>query len=92
MRYVLDASVALKWVLPEPDSGKAEFRAGLHQLLAPDVFPVEVAHALARAERRNIVSPPQGAVLLADVLTTLPALHPSLPDLLPLIRPLASMP
>jgi predicted nucleic acid-binding protein len=88
MRYVLDASVALKWVLPESDSGKAdllraEYRAGLHQLLAPDVFPVEVAHALARAERRNIISPPQGAVLLADVLTTLPVLHPSLPDLLP---------
>ena len=88
MRYVLDASVALKWVLPEPDSGKAdllraEYRAGLHQFLAPDVFPIEVAHARARAERRNIISPPQGAVLLADILTTLPALQPSLPDLLP---------
>ncbi len=23
MKYVLDSSVALKWVLPEPDSGKA---------------------------------------------------------------------
>ena len=57
MKYVLDASVALKWVLTEADSAKAislrdDFRKQLHEFLAPDVFPVEVAHALTRAERR----------------------------------------
>jgi hypothetical protein len=41
-------------VLPEGDSGRAiqliaEYRQGLHELLAPDVFPVEVGHALTRA-------------------------------------------
>jgi hypothetical protein len=41
MRYVLDSSVALKWVLPEVDSAKAirlrdEYRNGLHELLATD--------------------------------------------------------
>lgn len=35
MRYVLDSSVAIKWVLPEPDTPKAvrirnEARSGLH--------------------------------------------------------------
>jgi predicted nucleic acid-binding protein len=48
MIYVLDANVGLKWVLPEADSDKAlqlraDFQAGVHELHAPDVFPVEVA-------------------------------------------------
>jgi len=63
MKYVLDASVALKWVLTEPDSPKAlavrdDYRKQLHELLAPDVLPVEVAHALTRAERKGLIKPP----------------------------------
>lgn len=43
MKYVLDSSVALKWVLPEPDSAKAielrdNFRRQIHELVAPDFF------------------------------------------------------
>jgi predicted nucleic acid-binding protein len=58
MKYVLDSSVAFKWVVPETDSGKAnqlreDFRQGVHELLAPDLFPVELAHALTRAERQG---------------------------------------
>src|SRR3712207_3702325 len=84
MRYVLDSNVALKWVLNEPDSPAAvrvrdEFRAGLHGLISPDVFPVEVAHALARAERRGIIRPPGAEYRLVDVLATSPQLHPYLP-------------
>lgn len=64
MKYVLDSSVALKWALPEPDSAKAvqlreDYRNGIHDLISPDFFPIETAHALTRAERqRRIV---QGA-------------------------------
>jgi len=81
MKYVLDASVALKWVLTEPDSAKAlsvrdDFRKQVHELLAPDVFPVEVAHALTRAERRGLIKPPQATRLLADILSTPMPLHP----------------
>lgn len=94
MRYVLDASVAPKWVLPEPDSPLAvrprdEHLAGTHELLAPDVFPIEVAHALARAERRKIINPPDGAQRLQDVLAALPLLHRYLP-LLPRAFEIAS--
>src|SRR4051795_8932392 len=94
MRYVLDSCVAIKWVLPEPDTPKAvrirtEFRRGLHELLAPGIYPVEVAHALARAERRSIIQPPLGTRRLASVLHTLPALHPYLP-LLPRAFAIAS--
>lgn len=60
MKYVLDASVALKWVLPEADSAHAialrdDYANGIHQLIAPDIFKVEAAHALTRAERRGIL-------------------------------------
>ncbi len=84
MKYVLDASVALKWVLTEPDSPQAlsvrdDFRQQLLELLAPDIFPVEVAHALTRAERKGLIKPPQATRLLADVLSTPMPLHPYRP-------------
>jgi predicted nucleic acid-binding protein len=55
MKYVLDASVALKWVLSEPDSQAAvklrdEFAHNVHELIAPDTFLAEVAHALTKAD------------------------------------------
>jgi len=84
MRFVVDSSVALKWVLPEVDTQRAvalrdDFRKGVHELLAPDIFGIEVAHALAKAERRKIINPPEGTQKLIDVLGTLPALHSYLP-------------
>jgi predicted nucleic acid-binding protein len=84
MRYVLDSSVALKWVLPEADSAKAlalraDSQKGIHELLAPDIIVAEVAHAIARAERRKILTPPEGTLRLADLLNTLPRVIPFLP-------------
>jgi predicted nucleic acid-binding protein len=94
MRCVLDSNVAVKWVLPEPETPKAvrllnEFRAGLHELLAPDIFGVEVAHALAKAERRGIIRPPIGAKRLLAVMRNRPDLRPYLP-LLPRAYAIAS--
>lgn len=84
MRLVLDSSVAVKWVLPEKDTPRAvrlrnEFRQGLHELLAPDVFPVEVSHALTRAERRGLIRPPAAIKRLSNVLTYPPTLFSYLP-------------
>jgi predicted nucleic acid-binding protein len=58
MNYVLDSSVAFKWVVPELHSDKAlrlraDFQAAVHELLAPEVFPGEVGHALTRANVRG---------------------------------------
>ena len=83
MKKVLDSSVGFKWVVPEADSDKAvrlrdDYRNGAVELLSPDVFPIEVAHALTRAERQGRISPAQGALALADVLALLPQLHDSL--------------
>ena len=79
MKYVLDASVAVKWVLPEVDSEKAielqeAFEMTLHELIAPDVLAVEVAHALTRAERR-------GALLVGEAMSRLSRIYASLPEL-----------
>ena len=84
MKYVLDSSVGFKWAVVEQDTPKArqvrdDFRNALVELIAPDAFPVEIAHALTRAERQGRITPVQGAQLITDVLKVLPALHAALP-------------
>jgi predicted nucleic acid-binding protein len=84
VRYFLDSSVALKWFLSESDSDKAQrlrddARAGIHELLVPDFFPVEVSHAVTRAERQGQITSAEGASFVSDLLTDLPDLHPSVP-------------
>jgi predicted nucleic acid-binding protein len=84
MKYVLDSNISLKWVLPEADSDKArrlrgEFQNQIHELHAPDVFPVEVAHALAKAERRGVIPLGDADRLLTNVLSTPPQFHRYLP-------------
>jgi predicted nucleic acid-binding protein len=83
MKYTLDASVAMKWVLPEPDTPKAvrlrnEFRQGLHRLIAPDVFVPEVAHGLTKAERRGVIRIGVAERRMLNVINCLPDLYPSL--------------
>jgi predicted nucleic acid-binding protein len=85
MKYVLDSTVAFKWVVPESGTPRAvqlrdEFRPDVHDLIAPDVFPPELAHALTRAERQGRIN--DAVTRLIDVLTTSPILIPSLPLLL----------
>lgn len=84
MNYILDASVAVKWVLPERDSANAlrlrdAFRQKIHELIAPDSFPVEVAHALTRAERKRLLQPSEAMAKLADIFSTSPDLWRYLP-------------
>jgi predicted nucleic acid-binding protein len=81
MRYVLDVSAALCWVLPRSASGRAvqlcdEYRRGVHSLIAPSIFAAEAASALTKAERQKLIAVGQASVLLADILTTPPIAHP----------------
>jgi predicted nucleic acid-binding protein len=82
MRYALDSSTALKWVLAEPDSSRAlqlrdEFSRGVHDLCAPDIFQFEIGHALTRAERQKRILVGQASLFWADVMSTSPDLEPS---------------
>jgi predicted nucleic acid-binding protein len=84
MKYVLDSSIAIKWALseidsPEADQIRADFQHHGLELISVDVFVVEVAHALTRAERRGVLPPGESIRLLTDVMSSLPVLHPILP-------------
>jgi predicted nucleic acid-binding protein len=61
MKYVLDASVAIKWVIVEPDSNKAtrlreDYRNPVHELIAPESFVIECAYSLTKKQRQRLVS------------------------------------
>jgi predicted nucleic acid-binding protein len=82
MKYVLDSSVALKWVLSEVDSGTAlrlldETNNAIHELIAPDIFSPEVANGLATAERQGRIKAGEAATLFLDVIRQAPAIYPS---------------
>jgi len=84
MRIVLDSSVAVKWELPEADSDKAirlrdDFTNGVHEFLSVDIFKVEAAHALTRAERQGRIRPGEAKKLLASIRTTAPQFFPFSP-------------
>lgn len=80
MRYVLDASAALCWVLPRPNSGKAlhlraDFQNAVHELIAPSVFSGEVASALTKAERQKLIPVGDARPLLGQVMRTPPVMR-----------------
>ena len=54
-RLVIDASVAVKWVVPAPDSDRAEASLD-HPPAAPDLFFSECGNALQKKVRRGELS------------------------------------
>lgn len=81
MKYVLDASVAVKMLLPEQDSSLAlalqdGFRKQVHELIAPDIIPAELGHVLTRAERKGIIQCGEAHGLILDFLMPCPRLFP----------------
>jgi predicted nucleic acid-binding protein len=85
MKYVLDASVGIKWVMNEIDSPQArhirdDFRNQIHELIAPDSFPLEAAHALTKAGRRGIVT--DATRLWVELMVDSPQFFPSMPLML----------
>jgi predicted nucleic acid-binding protein len=84
MKYVIDASTAFQWEVPEPDSPKAiqlreDYRNGIHELISPDIFPAEVGNALIVAERKGRIVAGQFAVRLTAILVSCPDLHATRP-------------
>lgn len=88
MKYVLDASVALKWVLPEPHSDKAlalrdSYDQRLTDLIAPHFFLMECGYSLFRAQNKNLLHAGQPRTLLTSILRHSPVLK----DVNPLLPP-----
>ena len=86
MSSVLDSSVAVKCVIPEKDTPKAvrlreEFRRGIRERIAPDIFAGEVVNAIAKCQHNGIITPAIGAKRIASVFRCMPQLHPDLPML-----------
>ena len=83
MICVVDASVVLKWFLPEPDSAAADlllekFLNDEVELLAPDLMLVEAANALwKRAMIRKELSADEATLIYRDLLTVPLSLSPS---------------
>lgn len=82
MKYILDASVAVRWLLVEEGFEKAErlvlnARQGTDELIAPDLFLAECGHALFRSERKRDITFGEARRLLATLIHDLPDLRPS---------------
>jgi predicted nucleic acid-binding protein len=81
MNAVLDSSAALHAVLPEPYAAKArrlldEYQQGLHDLLAPDIFPIETLNAISKAERQKRIPFGTGMGLWKTLMADAPVFHP----------------
>jgi hypothetical protein len=60
MKYVLDASVAARWVLRDPLQAKAlklraEYQQNIHELIAPSHFRFPVAVSDASQKRSSLL-------------------------------------
>jgi predicted nucleic acid-binding protein len=81
MKYVLDASAALRCVLPTAVTPRAlrlidEFVQQIHELIAPSHFSGEVANALTKAERQKLIAVGDAYNLIAKVLRSPPLFFP----------------
>lgn len=81
MKYVLDASVAMKWVFDEKDIARArllreEFENFDVDLIAPDLFYTESAHAVSKGFRKGDYTKEQAEAYFDDLMTSPPVLVP----------------
>jgi predicted nucleic acid-binding protein len=72
-RYVIDAGVAVKWFIPEPDSDKARqllesYNQGADELIAPDLFIAEAANVFWKRAGRGDITIQNAEDNLSDLL------------------------
>lgn len=84
MRYVVDTSVDIKTYVQEQDSSKAvrlrnEYHQGVHQLIAPDIFPTEMCNVLMILERSGKIKPGEAELFFGRFLNVLPPLFAAVP-------------
>jgi predicted nucleic acid-binding protein len=74
---VVDTSLALQWVLDEPDSDRAEALLRGQSLAAPDVLFVEAANVLGKKIRKSQIGLKQGVAGLDFIRSRVPQIVPS---------------
>ena len=84
MTVVVDASVALKWVLHEEDTEDAlalwdRWQAASQQVTAPAIFRAEVTNALHQTRRRGLLSSSDAEHALRELIATVAIIDP--PDI-----------
>jgi predicted nucleic acid-binding protein len=67
--HIVDASVALKWVLPEDGADDAIALIGEGPLAAPDLLTIECANVLWVKARRKQISNAEAQAALAAILS-----------------------
>jgi len=85
--FVLDCSVAAKWILPEPDRAPAlrlfeRYASGEISLIAPDLLLAEFASLLAKRNRRKQISTEQAQHAFVLMTRSAPRLFDMRPRLL----------
>ena len=77
-RYVVDASVAVKWFVPEvhTDASRRLLEEG-HELVAPDLLLPEVGNIIWKKIRLTEVTLDEGREILRALLAVPFAFHPS---------------
>jgi predicted nucleic acid-binding protein len=77
LSLVVDASVAAKWVVPEPDSDRADaLKTEPGGLLAPTLVLAEVGNVLWKRTRRGDLTTPDAFAAMTIVASLLPRLVP----------------
>jgi predicted nucleic acid-binding protein len=80
MKYVLDASVSMRTVVPDALTSKAQkllddYAQQIHELIAPSVYPAEIASALTKTERQKYIQVGEARKFFIALLHTPPVLH-----------------
>ena len=82
MRFVVDASVAVKWVVVEDDHDLARaLIAARHDLIAPDFLLLEVGNVLWKKVRRKEISADQAGVALEGIRVLFGEIVPGQPHI-----------
>ena len=84
MRYVVDASIAVKWYVPEVHSAKAErLLDPANDLHAPDLIVPEVGNIIWKKIGRGELTEKEGGMIVAAFLGVSVVKHPMTPLLKP---------
>ncbi len=80
MKYVLDASVAVRWKLKAPHFAQArrlrsDYQNQIHELIAPETILWETANAFIKAERGKVIPTDAAKAYFYDFLTTQPMMY-----------------